>query len=273
MPKPDHIKRKQTRYNPNSGAKRTQTSDVDQSHGNRHTLERREADRLEKQYKQSSKIDRERRQTDTGHSKRRAANKRERINNNLDYYSNSASKRERYTDTGSSKRKEVARKNRINSNTADYVKRASKVSQYTDAASGRSAKKTYGNAESTKRAMKEKHGNSRSKPSLYDRADYKGQEIERKVKRKWKPSDTPSQRPDETGREWGNHKYIDKVKTKSGKIRYIYEIEGGGSKQQDAGKTMRQNNNSKSASQKNYNLAPARKVAKSAKAFLKGLFS
>lgn len=35
---------------------------------------------------------------------------------------------------------------------------------------------------------------------------------------------TPSQRPGENGlREWENHKYIDKVKTKTGNIRYIYE--------------------------------------------------
>lgn len=45
---------------------------------------------------------------------------------------------------------------------------------------------------------------------------------------------TPSERPGETGREWGNHKYIDKVKTKSGKIRYIYDIDTSGGRKRDA---------------------------------------
>lgn len=48
-------------------------------------------------------------------------------------------------------------------------------------------------------------------------------------------SSTPSRRPDESlpsdrsGKERANHKYIDKVRTKTGKIRYIYDdVEGGG---------------------------------------------
>lgn len=46
---------------------------------------------------------------------------------------------------------------------------------------------------------------------------------------------TPSSRPGETGREWANHKYIDKRKTKSGKTRYIYDnIEAGGQRHRDA---------------------------------------
>ena len=210
------------------------------------------------------------RQTDTGHSKRAAQNKARRVNENWSDYQSRSPKVDRYTDTGDSRRKAQAKQNRINKqfNSSTGAKRE----RMTDTGTGRSAKVNYGNRDATKRTLQKKYGNARQKPSLYDRANYKGQEMERKVKRKWKPSDTPSQRPDENGREWGNHKYIDKVKTKSGKIRYIYEVEGGGSKQQDAGKTMRQNQNSKSASQKNHNLAPARKVAKSARAFLKGLF-
>lgn len=35
----------------------------------------------------------------------------------------------------------------------------------------------------------------------------------------------PSTRPGESGREWEDHKYIDKVQTKTGKTRYIYEID------------------------------------------------
>lgn len=35
----------------------------------------------------------------------------------------------------------------------------------------------------------------------------------------------PSTRPGESGREWEDHKYIDKVETKTGKIRYIYDID------------------------------------------------
>lgn len=51
---------------------------------------------------------------------------------------------------------------------------------------------------------------------------------------------TPSRRPDEpqqsvrTGKERADHKYIDKVKTKSGKIRYIYEIDTADGKKRDA---------------------------------------
>lgn len=46
-------------------------------------------------------------------------------------------------------------------------------------------------------------------------------------------SKTPNHRPDEqyspvtTGKERTNHKYIAKVRTKDGKIRYIYDLEGG----------------------------------------------
>lgn len=47
--------------------------------------------------------------------------------------------------------------------------------------------------------------------------------------------DVPSTRPDErTGRERANHKYIDKVRTKSGKIRYIYDIDTASGKQRNA---------------------------------------
>lgn len=61
-----------------------------------------------------------------------------------------------------------------------------------------------------------------------------GRKIEKGVRKNWKPSDVSSQRPGESGREWGKHKYIDKVRTKSGKIRYIYNIDAGGQKQRDA---------------------------------------
>lgn len=49
-------------------------------------------------------------------------------------------------------------------------------------------------------------------------------------------SPTSSQRPGEGGREWGNHKYIDKVRTKSGKIRYIYDINTAGGSMTDVNK-------------------------------------
>lgn len=210
------------------------------------------------------------RQTDTGHTKRAAQNKARRVNENWSDYQSRTPKVDRYTDTGDSRRKAQSRTNRINKQFDAST--GAKRERMTDTGTGRSAKVNYGNRDATKRTLQKKYSNSRQKPSLYDRANYKGQEMERKVKSKWKPSDTPSQRPGETGREWDNHKYVDKVKTKSGKIRYIYEVEGGGSKQQDAGKTMRQNHNSKSASQKNHNLAPAKKAANSARAFLKKLF-
>lgn len=35
----------------------------------------------------------------------------------------------------------------------------------------------------------------------------------------------PSTRPGESGREWEDHKYIDKVTTKNGKVRYIYDVD------------------------------------------------
>ena len=203
------------------------------------------------------------RQTDTGHTKRAAQNKAKRVKENWSDYTSRSAKVEKYTDTGDSRKKANARKNRIKKQFDSSS--GAKRERMTDAHTGKSAKVHYGNKESTKRVMQEKYGNSRNKPSAYDRADYKGREIERKVKQRWKPSNVPSQRPGETGRERENHKYIDKVRTKSGKIRYIYEIEGGGSKQTDAGKTMRKNHNSIASSQMNHNVATA-------KAFLKRLF-
>lgn len=240
MPKPSYRPKKISTYKPSlyTGVKRA--TDSEQTSENRRELERRAETRSRDTRTANAKRDRQYRQTDTGTSKKNEA---------------------------------VRKARRMKNMTPEYISTHSQSREkLTDAHTSHSARTHYGNSDATKRAMQEKYGNTRQKPSLYDRANYKGQEMERKVKRKWKPSDTPSQRPDENGREWENHKYIDKVKTKSGKIRYIYEIEGGGSKQQDAGKTMRQNHNSKSASQKNHNLAPARKVAKSARAFLKGLF-
>lgn len=58
-----------------------------------------------------------------------------------------------------------------------------------------------------------------------------GKEWEKNARDNVKTSNVPSTRPDysgmsvngSSGKEWDNHKYIDKVKTKSGKIRYIYE--------------------------------------------------
>lgn len=41
--------------------------------------------------------------------------------------------------------------------------------------------------------------------------------------RKNMSKNVPSTRPGESGREWEDHKYIDKVTTKNGKVRYIYD--------------------------------------------------
>ena len=205
MPKPtDRPKKKQPKYSSKSSPSPSRLTDTERTHSNKRTLEQREANRLDKYYKQSAKADKQRRQTDTGDSRRRAELKQRRNNSNKSYYSQSAPKREQYTDTGTN----------------------------------RTAKRNYGTKQSTQRAMEEKYGNGRSKPSLYSRADYTGRDLERKVNRKWKPSSVPSQRPGENlnlkkksnapvsekegEREWKNHKYIDKVRTKSGKIRYIY---------------------------------------------------
>lgn len=53
---------------------------------------------------------------------------------------------------------------------------------------------------------------------------------------------TPSTRPDDHGREWSNHKYIDKVQTKTGKVRYIYDdVEGGGSRHRNTNSVHEEN--------------------------------
>lgn len=204
MPKPARkpVAKKRS-YSTNTGV--TNTTDVEQSHKNAETIKRRteaaEKTRVRDRATSAAKIDRMSRQTDTGHTKRAKQNRIK----SYKLSENKLTKRERYTDTGTS----------------------------------RSAKKTYGNAETTKRVMQSKYGNGRRKASAKDRVDYKGKEIERKVQRNWKPSDVPSSRPGETGREWDDHKYIDKVRTKSGKIRYIYAGSGGGTS--DANKTRATN--------------------------------
>ena len=53
-----------------------------------------------------------------------------------------------------------------------------------------------------------------------DNLNRKGQYMRDKMS-----ENVPSTRPGESGREWGDHKYIDKVETKTGKIRYIYDID------------------------------------------------
>lgn len=201
---------KKRQYSTNTGV--TNTTDVEQSHKNADVIKRRTASAEKTKTRDRStsgaKIDRMSRQTDTGHTKRAKQNRLK----SYKLTENKLTKREQYTDTGT----------------------------------GRSAKKTYGNAESTKRAMKSKYGNSRRKATAKDHIYRKGEEMERKVRQKWKPSDVPSSRPGETGREWDNHKYIDKVKTKSGKIRYIYAGTGGGTK--DANTTRATNKASSNTS-------------------------
>ena len=211
MPKPARKPAPKKRsYSTNTGV--TNTTDVEQSHKNADVIRRRteaaENTRVRDRATSGAKIDRMSRQTDTGHTKRAKQNRIK----SYKLTENKLTKRERYTDTGTS----------------------------------RSAKKTYGNAETTKRVMQSKYGNARRKASAKDRIDYKGKEIERKVRQNWKPSDVSSSRPGETGREWDDHKYIDKVRTKSGKIRYIYAGSGGGTK--DANTTRATNKASGNAS-------------------------
>lgn len=67
------------------------------------------------------------------------------------------------------------------------------------------------------------------------RIDRAGRRAEAAARKVGIGGSTPSSRPGETGREWANHKYIDKRKTKSGKTRYIYDnIEAGGQRHRDA---------------------------------------
>lgn len=61
-------------------------------------------------------------------------------------------------------------------------------------------------------------------------------------------SKTPNHRPDEQqyspvtdGKERANHKYIEKVRTKNGKIRYIYDVEGGGQSHSNVYDTNKKN--------------------------------
>lgn len=274
---PTRKKSSSSSVNYNSGNRRT--TDVDQSHANNAERRRREAQHTRDVSRTGTTQDRNMRQTDTGNVVRNRRSEQERRSQQHQQDSarsgRTVDRQMRQTDTGTRSRNERIKDQRRKEWSANYDinKNAQKINQYADNNTGRSSKKTYGNSESTKKAMQKKYGNSRNKASAYDRADYKGREIERKVKQRWKPSDVSSQRPGESGREWGNHKYIDKVRTKSGKIRYIYNIEGGGSSHEDAGKTMRKNHNSKASSQINYNKAQARKAARSAGNKVKAFFS
>ena len=73
------------------------------------------------------------------------------------------------------------------------------------------------------------------RPSFGERVNTAGKRAEIAARRLGVGGPTPSSRPGENGREWANHKYIDKRKTKSGKIRYIYDnIEAGGQRHRDA---------------------------------------
>ena len=182
MPKPTHKPAPKRRsYSKNTGV--TNTTDVEQSHKNADVIRRRteaaEKTRIRDRATSGAKIDRMSRQTDTGHAKRAKQNRIK----SYKLTENKLTKRERYTDTRTS----------------------------------RSAKKTYGNAETTKRVMESKYGNGRRKASTKDRINYKD-----------------------------DHKYIDKVRTKSGKIRYIYAGSGGGTK--DANTTRATNKASGNAS-------------------------
>lgn len=191
-----------------------------------------------------------RRESDTGTTKRATQNK---IRAQTKAFVDSAQSRTRQTDTGHSKRKAKAKQNRINKQFDPST--GAKRERMTDAHTGHSPRYLYG-TEPTKKQMEKKYG-TREQNSLttYDKVNYRGKQMEDKIKRKWKPSNTSSKRPDENGREWENHKYIDKVKTKSGKIRYVYEIEGGGSKQTNTGDLKKKAN-----SQKNL-LASSRKAS------------
>lgn len=62
--------------------------------------------------------------------------------------------------------------------------------------------------------------NERGLKNAADRADRYGQYMQGQMSK-----NVPSTRPGESGREWEDHKYIDKVQTKTGKTRYIYEVE------------------------------------------------
>lgn len=62
-----------------------------------------------------------------------------------------------------------------------------------------------------------------------------GERLEKSAKKIKMNKNVSSTRPDErAGKEWANHKYIDKVRTKSGKIRYIYDIDTASGKQRNA---------------------------------------
>lgn len=95
----------------------------------------------------------------------------------------------------------------------------------------------YGKAKARMEAAKRKQMLKRDATAAVRNASRKLQEDIRR-------SPTPSRRPDEnyqsvrTGKERQNAKYIDKVKTKSGKIRYIYDPKqkGGTNKRSNASK-------------------------------------
>ena len=280
MPKPTYKPKKKSNY---SYSQTAQKRDRETDTGDRSRQERMEQRQTESRAKQFSNTGMNReRQTDTGDSAKKARARQNRINKNTSDYVKTAPQRERMTDTGDNARKSRARQNRINKNTSDYVRTAPQRERMTDTATGRSSKRIYGNADATKRAMREKYGTREdNRLSAYDRADYKGKEIERKVQQRYKPSNVSSKRPDDVvidtsrkrkqnvqttkngltrddltragnelrkganaiggaiskaGREWGNHKYIDKVRTKSGKIRYIYDINTAGGSMTDVNK-------------------------------------
>lgn len=67
-----------------------------------------------------------------------------------------------------------------------------------------------------------------------------GRKMEKSVRKNWKPSNVSNKRPmdaevnPESNKEWKKHKYIDKVRTKSGKIRYIYRTPTKGERAENA---------------------------------------
>lgn len=76
-----------------------------------------------------------------------------------------------------------------------------------------------GRSEGVDRMTGQRLANQRALNDRLNRIDRYGQNMQSKMSK-----NVPSTKPGDSGREWEDHKYIDKVETKTGKIRYIYDV-------------------------------------------------